>query len=322
MSSTNYASGTVITSTWLNEVNTAVFNTLPQLTGRFTALGDFNGNAATASTAANADRLGGLPLGTNATGNVWGFVPRVGGDGVMEIGRYIDFHEASADGADSSVRLTSTGGSLYVNSNQLLHAGINRTNYKGVTDPVVVGQLMWKKFGNTHTIFDASDGTTPDGITVNPNDAAQGWTANAGRPTLMGWNGTNTYGVRVDSARVADTVAPNAVLVKPTFKGYIEQLQNLNPGSTFTVNTDNGTLIFLSLSANVTITLPPAVDGVSYTLVTYYSGAYTVTFTGGGALRWAGGSVPTATSANNRMDKYQFTCAAGYTLGQDGGRNF
>ena len=77
------------------------------------------------------------------------------------------------------------------------------TNYKGVTDNAVAGQLMWKNYGNNHTIFDASNSTSPTGSAVNNTNSAIAWAATY--PTLMGWNGVSTYGVRVDSARLADT---------------------------------------------------------------------------------------------------------------------
>jgi hypothetical protein len=77
-----------------------------------------------------------------------------------------------------------------------------RTNYKDVTDNAVAGQLMWKNYGNNHTIFDASNGTSPDGGGVNNTNPDVAWTGTY--PTLMGWNGSSTYGVRVDSSRNAD----------------------------------------------------------------------------------------------------------------------
>lgn len=66
----------------------------------------------------------------------------------------------------------------------------------------VVGMLGWKNYGNSHVIFDASAGTSPSGSAVNNTNSAGAWTPTY--PTLMGWNGGTTYGVRVDSARVAD----------------------------------------------------------------------------------------------------------------------
>jgi hypothetical protein len=81
----------------------------------------------------------------------------------------------------------------------------NRTNWAtNGTITAVVGQLAWKNYGNGHTIFDASASTSPDGGAVNNTNSQVVWTATY--PTLMGWNGANTFGVRVDSARVADNL--------------------------------------------------------------------------------------------------------------------
>ena len=100
-----------------------------------------------------------------------------------------------------------------------------RTNYKGNTDNAVAGQLMWKQYGNNHTIFDASNGTSPDGTTVsrhtpqNPvatSDGSNTWGVN---PNLMGWNGSNTFGVKVDWSRYSEStgsVAWSNVSSRPT----------------------------------------------------------------------------------------------------------
>lgn len=81
-----------------------------------------------------------------------------------------------------------------------------------------VGKLLrWKNYGNGHVIFDASAGTSPSGSAIDQTDAANGWTS--GYPTLMGWNGTSTYGVRVDRAKLADnanSVAWTNVSGRPT----------------------------------------------------------------------------------------------------------
>lgn len=67
----------------------------------------------------------------------------------------------------------------------------------------VVGLLAWKNYGNNHVIFDASQSISPSGTAVNSTNPSSNWVASY--PTLMGWNGAGTYGVRVDSARVADS---------------------------------------------------------------------------------------------------------------------
>lgn len=66
----------------------------------------------------------------------------------------------------------------------------------------VVGQLAWKNYGNGHTIIDASAGTAPDGSAINATNSQNVWVSSY--PTLMGWNGANTYGVRVDTSRVSE----------------------------------------------------------------------------------------------------------------------
>lgn len=79
----------------------------------------------------------------------------------------------------------------------------NRTNWAtNGTISAVVGQLAWRNFSNNHTIFDASAGLAPDGTTVDRTNSTHGWTATY--PTLMGWNGATTFGVRVESARHSD----------------------------------------------------------------------------------------------------------------------
>ena len=78
----------------------------------------------------------------------------------------------------------------------------------------VVGMLAWKNYSNNHVIFDASASTSPSGGAVNNTNAAVAWSASY--PTLMGWNGTSTYGVRVDSARVSDSTSGNATNVTGT----------------------------------------------------------------------------------------------------------
>ena len=76
------------------------------------------------------------------------------------------------------------------------------------TISAVVGQLAWKNYGNSHTIFDASAGTSPDGTSVNNTNPGVNWSATY--PTLMGWNGSSTYGVRVDVSRLSESCSGNA----------------------------------------------------------------------------------------------------------------
>lgn len=62
--------------------------------------------------------------------------------------------------------------------------------------------LRWQNYGNGHVIFDASSGRSPTGVSIDPNNPKTAWSTTY--PTLMGWNGQDTFGVRVDAARYAD----------------------------------------------------------------------------------------------------------------------
>jgi hypothetical protein len=69
----------------------------------------------------DADLLDGMQ--TSVVGDRWGVIPTVASDGVMEVGRYIDFHEADGDTADGHYRLTVTSGSLYTSGGVAVAGG-------------------------------------------------------------------------------------------------------------------------------------------------------------------------------------------------------
>ena len=95
------------------------------------------------------------------------------------------------------------------NATTATNLSTNRTNWStNGTITAVVGQLGWKNYTNNHTIFDASAGTAPDGTGVSNTDAISPWAPT--QPTLMGWDGTSTYGVRVDAARISGSTSGNA----------------------------------------------------------------------------------------------------------------
>ena len=82
------------------------------------------------------------------------------------------------------------------------------TSNLNVKTAVRSGYLNWSAYGGhgigdgSHLIFDASIGLAPNGNAIGSVDPANAWSA--GLPTLMGWNGGATYGVRVDRARFAE----------------------------------------------------------------------------------------------------------------------
>lgn len=80
----------------------------------------------------------------------------------------------------------------------------NETNWASNRTRAVANMLGWNRYGNGSVIFDASNGLSPSGSVVDKDNSVATWTSIC--PTLMGWDGTKTYGVRVDTARYAESV--------------------------------------------------------------------------------------------------------------------
>ena len=136
---------------------------------------------------------------------------------------------------------------------------LNWNSYNVIAN--VVGLLAWKNYGNQHVIFDASQSTSPSGTGVSSTDPQAAWAPTY--PTLMGWNGSMTYGVRVDSARLADSAGSassvpwSGVTGKPTtLAGY--GITDAVPSSrTLTING-----VTYDLSANRTWTIAAGVTSI------------------------------------------------------------
>jgi hypothetical protein len=161
-----------------------------------TFVGALTGNATTASSAAQVT----INYNNNSNANyqmLWGSGNNVYGTAGVVV-----------NALSNTVTATTFSGSLSGNASTSTTFNTGRTNYKGVTDAAVIGQMMWKNYGNNHTIFDASSGTSPQGNVISNTNSINAWGATY--PTLMGWNGSSTYGVRVDSARVADSTTGSA----------------------------------------------------------------------------------------------------------------
>ena len=169
------------------------------LTGTVTTSGNLTLGGTLSGVSLTTQVSGTLPIasgGTNATSAADARtnldVPtRTGGNASGTWGISVTGNAATATSSTTAVTLTSTQSSWGT----------------GVIGNVV-GLLAWKNYGNGHVIFDASQSTTPSGTACNNTDSGSAWTASY--PTLMGWNGSTTYGVRVDRARLADVIVSQA----------------------------------------------------------------------------------------------------------------
>lgn len=111
-------------------------------------------------------------------------------------------HVAIQNSTDSFIRWQ-TASQFRIN-----HVGLSGTGSATTLDEGISKFLRWKNYGNGHIIFDASQSTDPNGVACNNANSAQPWSGTY--PTLMGYNGSTTYGVRVDTARTADQLAGQA----------------------------------------------------------------------------------------------------------------
>ena len=105
-------------------------------------------------------------MGTvTASGNRWGVHTLIGSDGVMEVGKYLDFHESDGDTSDYSLRITSNGGNLlssgyispngnatvrfgYSSSEECTYIANNAGNWLRLTND---GVLKWRGWNILHS---------------------------------------------------------------------------------------------------------------------------------------------------------------------------
>jgi hypothetical protein len=158
------------------------------------------------------------------------------------------FNNGGAGGASGST--FNGSGALTVSYNTVGACASRGTSWNdGTVINNSVGMLAWKNYGNGHVIFDASASTSPSGASVNNTNSQIAWTGSY--PTLMGWNGSNTYGVRVDSCRVADTVATASSPIKSIQRGTGSGYSTVNITIT-SVNTAKASVRYLGTAPSGT----------------------------------------------------------------------
>jgi hypothetical protein len=197
----------------------------------------------------------------------------------------------------------------------------DQTNWASIRTNAVANMLSWKNYGNNHIIFDASNSTSPTGSAVNNTNSANPWSSTF--PTLMGWNGGTTYGVRVDSARVADTVT---LAANSTLAGGLAVGSGVNNSANQIVRTnssgyaDFGWINTVSGVANGT---PTRVYCSQDAYIRYYD---MPTFTGYVRAAASGtwginvtGNAATATSVNGNVSSTTDATLSGVRVGKGGG---
>jgi hypothetical protein len=224
---------------YLNGANLAINGALAVTANSGTYAISISGNAATATLLQNARTINGTSFNGGSNITITANTPNS-----------VTFNNGGAGGASGS---TFNGSGALTVSYNTVGAVPTRDSSNWSTSPSVisstVGMLAWKNYGNNHVIFDASASTAPNGAGVNNTNSQIAWTGSY--PTLMGWNGSNTYGVRVDSCRVADTVATASSPIKSIQRGTGSGYSTVNITIT-SVNTAKASVRYLGTAPSGT----------------------------------------------------------------------
>ncbi|MDE6860940.1 MAG: hypothetical protein K2J65_11075 [Duncaniella sp.] len=181
-----------------------------------------------------------------------GTIANVRADGVMEVGKYIDFHDGSGDTSDYNPRLMAQGGALYINSSRILTEGNYASSLDGrylrlsggtMTNTNLVTNLNADLLDGKHATDFVAKGTFEfvDGITVAD------WAKNCYYPTLystIGWAWVSQRSMKLGAYEINNqkysafvfrqgnintTWSQSAVMFLPTYWDasmiYIAQLQ-------------------------------------------------------------------------------------------------
>ena len=83
----------------------------------------------------NAGTLNGITTTQSVSGTRWGVLPEIAANGVMEIGRYVDFHATSGDTSDYGARFDFDGSKMILTSDFEGSGTIRGTRLGGNADP-------------------------------------------------------------------------------------------------------------------------------------------------------------------------------------------
>ena len=190
---------------------------------------------------------------------------------------------------------------------------------------VYYGTITNAVYGSVTTVT-----ITPDSVGLDSSVTAINYGQTVVSVTTLTGTGTGvqTFLATPSSANLraalTDETGTGAAMfnVNPTITNYVETTSVPAANSAFTVDLANGTKFEYTTNANVTITLPSPLAGKSYTVRIKYGGTHTVTWAGGGTLKWSGGVQPTSTSVAGKYDTYTFDSDdAVNTFGVSGGAN-
>lgn len=133
-----------------------------------------------------------------------------------------------------------------------------------------------------------------------------------------------TVGVAFDVATLQQiqTARAEVLAARDEVMNSMQVMNAPAPGTMFTVNLASGTLHKFTTSGNTIISLPAPLVGKRYVVMVVYGGAHSLTWIGGGNIRWAGGVAPVPSSTAGKLDIFEFTSDGVNTYGRSEGSNY
>lgn len=168
-------------------------------------------------TASNASKLNNMSVSTAGAKDVWGTIPSIGeNDGVMEIGKYIDFHTTDGNTADYDARITASTTGLTL-------SGTTTGTFSGNLTGNVTGTASnASKVTNSLTI--KLNGGSTEGTNLFTFNGSVAKTINI-TPSSIGASSTNhTHGLLHSSfAKLIDNTTTDSgwSMLNSTYKGYL-----------------------------------------------------------------------------------------------------
>lgn len=137
-----------------------------------------------ATLADSANKLSGLQVVSDAGGgDVFNKIPKIGADGVLEIGKYIDFHSKNGDGKDYSTRITANdNGTISVSGGINANLNGNASSASSVPWTGVTGKpSTYPPSGHNHdSAYPATNGSRASGTWgINITGSSASCTGNA-----------------------------------------------------------------------------------------------------------------------------------------------
>jgi hypothetical protein len=269
-----------------------------------------------------------------ASGNRWTNIPTVGSGGVMEIGRYIDFHSTAGDTTDFTYRIDNTSngnlsfsgnlgvsGATTVSSTLGVTGATTLSSSLSVTGATSIGGVLTVTRDTQSSLTNVGAFNVLGGATINKNLRVLG-TSTLSNVDIGGGNINGTVIGNTTRAAASFTSINvnsnsdfnNSVLDNVILKNYGETSPNLGTRSgTIALDLLTGSMFRVTINGNSTFRFDnPISSGTSFTLIITNSGAnHSITWPT--SVKFPNNVVPPRTTTSGRTDIWIFVSPNGGT---------